>query len=246
MHRRHDRVRRGVFRRGALGVDDAPDKADRLRPRAAMRSITSTRPRPDVCRRRFPPTASPHRRRRTRRSPRRRLRRGSALPASIMDSSIWVATTTGLPALRAARVICFCRPGTASSGSSTPRSPRATISASASSRISCSYSSALGFSILASTPARPRTSFFTSATSSGRCTKDSAIQSTPSCQRRVEIGAVLGRHRRHGQQRIGHIDALAVLDLAAHFDMPLRPNPASTDQVRSRILPSSISRHAAA
>ena len=41
--------------------------------------------------------------------------------------------------------------GNASSGSSTPRSPRATISASASSRISASVSSALGFSILAST-----------------------------------------------------------------------------------------------
>ena len=49
----------------------------------------------------------------------------------IMDSSIWVATTTGLPARRADRVICFCSPGTFSSGISTPRSPRATISASA-------------------------------------------------------------------------------------------------------------------
>ena len=48
----------------------------------------------------------------------------------IIDSSICVATTTGLPARRAARVICFWIPGTFSSGISTPRSPRATISAS--------------------------------------------------------------------------------------------------------------------
>ena len=32
--------------------------------------------------------------------------------AEIIDSSIWVATTTGLPARRQARISCFCRPGT--------------------------------------------------------------------------------------------------------------------------------------
>src|SRR6185437_13663201 len=80
---------------------------------------------------------------------------------------------------RASRVICFCRLGTRSSGSSTPRSPRATISASEASRISGSRSIACGFSILAITAARPRISFLASVTSSARCTKDSAIQSTP-------------------------------------------------------------------
>ena len=45
----------------------------------------------------------------------------------IMLSSICVATTTGLPAARALRVIFFCRPGTFSTGISTPRSPRATM-----------------------------------------------------------------------------------------------------------------------
>src|ERR1700710_1071479 len=40
----------------------------------------------------------------------------------IIDSSICVATTTGLPARRASRVICFCRLGTRSSGSSAPGS----------------------------------------------------------------------------------------------------------------------------
>ena len=100
--------------------------------------------------------------------------------AVIMDSSICVATTTGLPSLRAMRVMRFCSPGTFSSGISTPRSPRATISASAISMISSNRAMAWGFSILASTMARPRTIFFTSAISSARCTKETAIQSTPS------------------------------------------------------------------
>ncbi len=97
----------------------------------------------------------------------------------IIDSSIWVATTTGLPARRAARVICFCMPGTFSSGISTPRSPRATISASVRSMISSSRVTACGFSILAITAARPRVIFLASAMSSGRWMKDSATQSMP-------------------------------------------------------------------
>ena len=41
----------------------------------------------------------------------------------IIDSSIWVATMTGLALRRAFSMICFCRNGTSSSGHSTPRSP---------------------------------------------------------------------------------------------------------------------------
>ena len=51
--------------------------------------------------------------------------------AVIMLSSIWVAVMTGTPASTQARMICFCRWGTSSSGHSMPRSPRATITASA-------------------------------------------------------------------------------------------------------------------
>ncbi len=46
-----------------------------------------------------------------------------------MLSSICVATTTGRPCCRAARTMRFCASGTSSGGSSTPRSPRATITA---------------------------------------------------------------------------------------------------------------------
>ena len=87
--------------------------------------------------------------------------------------------TTGLPARRAMRVICFCSPGTFSTGISTPRSPRATINASTRSKISPRRLIACGFSILAMTAARPRVIFLASAISSGRWTKESATQSTP-------------------------------------------------------------------
>src|SRR3569623_1833565 len=71
-----------------------------------------------------------------------------------MDSSIWGATTTGLPALRLATTMRFCKPGTTSAGSSTPRSPRATMTASESSMISSRCSIAAGFSSLAMMRAR--------------------------------------------------------------------------------------------
>ena len=47
----------------------------------------------------------------------------------IIDSSIWVATMTGLALRRAFSITRFCRNGTSSSGHSTPRSPRATMNA---------------------------------------------------------------------------------------------------------------------
>ena len=50
--------------------------------------------------------------------------------ALTIESSIWVATTTGFTASRQARISSFWRPGTSSCGISTPRSPRATITAS--------------------------------------------------------------------------------------------------------------------
>ena len=55
---------------------------------------------------------------------------------SIIDSSIWVATMTGLAARRASAMDRVCTSGTSSSGSSTPRSPRATMMPSKASTIS--------------------------------------------------------------------------------------------------------------
>ena len=62
----------------------------------------------------------------------------------IIDSSIWVATITGLALSRHIWTARFCTTGTCSSGISTPRSPRATISPSKASTISSSRVDGLG------------------------------------------------------------------------------------------------------
>ncbi len=136
--------------------------------------------------------------------------------AEIIDSSIWVATTTGLPARRQARISCFWMPGTASSGISTPRSPRATISASDSSMISSMRSIACGFLDLrhdADAAARDLAHFgqvFGTLHEGKRDPVDIA-----GGEHRVEVGAVLLGQRADAEQRIGQADALAVGDLGA-------------------------------
>ena len=136
----------------------------------------------------------------------------------IIDSSICVATTTGLPVARPMRVICFCTPGTFSSGISTPRSPRATISASAISMISASRCTACGFSILAITAARPRVIFLASAMSSGRWMNDSATQSMPALSAASRSERSFSRQRRKRNGRVRQADALAVGQFAADLD----------------------------
>ncbi len=71
--------------------------------------------------------------------------------AEIIDSSIWVATMTGLALRRAFSTMSFWTIGTSSSGSSTPRSPRATMTPSKASMMPSRLSTACGFSILAMT-----------------------------------------------------------------------------------------------
>ncbi len=100
----------------------------------------------------------------------------------IMDSSICVATMTGLALRRASSTARFCTMGTASSGSSTPRSPRATMIASNASTISSSASTACGFSTLATTGTRRPSSSMISCTrtmSEASRTKLSAMRSAP-------------------------------------------------------------------
>ncbi len=95
----------------------------------------------------------------------------------IIDSSICVATMTGLALRRAFSTICFWRNGTSSSGHSTPRSPRATMNASNASMISSRLSMACGFSILAMIGTLTPTSRMilrTSSASAASRTNDSA------------------------------------------------------------------------
>ena len=136
-------------------------------------------------------------------------------------SSIPASASRPRPACRRARparVICFCMPGTFSSGISTPRSPRATISASARSMISSSRVTACGFSILAMTAARPRVIFLASAMSSGRWTKDSATQSTPASSAASRSERSFSVSAENGMVGVGQAHALAVGELAADLD----------------------------
>ena len=99
--------------------------------------------------------------------------------ASIIDSSICVATTTGLPTMRHFEMMVFCQPGTCSGGNSTPRSPRATITPSDAAMISSRSFSAAGFSIFDINAACLPTMVRATITSLARCTNDKATQSTP-------------------------------------------------------------------
>ena len=81
---------------------------------------------------------------------------------------------TGRPYLFARRMILFCAPGTASKGSSTPRSPRATITASLARTIASMFWSATSFSIFATTSSHLGIILRNDSMSSARRTKLSA------------------------------------------------------------------------
>ena len=141
--------------------------------------------------------------------------------AEIIDSSIWVATMTGLALRRAFSTMSFWTIGTSSSGSSTPRSPRATITPSKASMTSSRFSTACGFSILAMSGRRMSSSRMTSRTSSASLadrTNDSAMKSTPwrSAQRRssTSLSLIAGTLT----CTPGQVDALVVADLPADLD----------------------------
>ena len=118
--------------------------------------------------------------------------------------------------------MCFCRCGTSSSGQSMPRSPRATISASATSVIAASSASAALVSILATMPARSPTTSRSLTTSAARRTNDRATYSTPAAAtasastRSSSVGANICS-RSHDRCTPGPaLRAAAALDLGDH------------------------------
>ena len=89
---------------------------------------------------------------------------------------------TGFAQRRAMSIAFFWTRGTSEKGSSTPRSPRATIMPSNLSMMSCRFSTAWGFSIFAITGTRMPSSsmiLWTGSTSAPVRTKESAIMSAP-------------------------------------------------------------------
>ena len=128
----------------------------------------------------------------------------------IIDSSICVATTTGLPARRAIRVICFCRPGTRSTGISTPRSPRATISASADIDDFGQAFDGLGFLDLGHHRGAAAHELLGLDDVFGPLHERQRDPVDARDERGFEVSAILRRHRRDRQIGVGQADALAV------------------------------------
>ena len=130
--------------------------------------------------------------------------------AVIIESNIWVATMTGLPARRQLLIACFCSSGTSSSGSSTPRSPWATMIPSKAEMMESRLATACGFSILASTGTRVPISDMISRTldtsSPVRTAQRHDVESGQ--QRPPQVGRVLVRQRRHTHRHPGRFSPL--------------------------------------
>ena len=115
------------------------------------------------------------------------------------------------------------------------------MTASASSRISLSRSSAAGFSILTSSAARPPISDRASATSSGRWTNDRPIQSTPWSSAKPRSARSFGVSAGSGTTMSGTLTPLWSLSVPPVTTVATMRSAATSVQERT-ILPSSISR----
>ncbi len=131
--------------------------------------------------------------------------------AATIDCSIWVAVITGRPRARASAMARFCQIGTCAAGISTPRSPRATMTASLTSRISSSRSSASRFSSLATSnwsPPRASTRRRSSAMSSGLRTNERATMSTSSSRPKASSSSSRGVRAGTGRCESGRFTPL--------------------------------------
>ncbi len=156
---------------------------------------------------------------------------------SIIDSSICVATITGFAAARHLRTRRFWIGGTFCTGSSTPRSPRATMIPSLTARMSSKHFTAAGFSIFDRIAARPRTSVRASFTSSGRCTKLSASQSTPNSHTNSRSSRSFSDSAASGSTTSGTFTPLR-LEMVPPTITSQAAKSAPQSRTRSRILPS--------
>src|SRR2546429_453376 len=127
---------------------------------------------------------------------------------SVIDSSIWVAVITGRRSSLALEMIVFCTTGTRSGLISTPRSPRATITASAARRIASRFSMACGFSSGADQLLRQQ-----HVLRPPHKTHRDVIR--PVLERKPQIRAVFRRQRRNAELQPGKVDALMLAECAA-------------------------------
>ena len=132
-----------------------------------------------------------------------------------MLSSICVATTTGLPAARALPTICFCSPGTRSTGISTPRSPRATISPSEWATMLSRSVIAAGFSILDISAGGLADELARELHVLAALHERQRHPVDAEAQREIEVLLVLVGERPDRQHGVGQADALAARQRAA-------------------------------
>ena len=140
-------------------------------------------------------------------------------------------------------MIRFWISGTSAGPISTPRSPRATITASVSASTSSRTSTASDFSIFAITCAcEPACSISAAQVAHvrGRAHERERDEVDAELERELEIDDVLRRQRRDRQRDAGQIDALVRGDDAADDHLAARA-ARSTSPTRSRTSPSSIS-----
>ncbi len=161
----------------------------------------------------------------------------------IIDSSIWVATITGLALSRALSMIVFWRNGTSSAGHSTPRSPRATMKPSNAAITSSRLWIACGFSILAMTGSitpSSRITFRTSSTSAALRTKLSAMKSTVRCSAKRRSSMSFSDIAGTETATPGRLMPLWLLTLPPTSTSVTTSVPSLTSVTRSRTLPSSM------
>ena len=138
------------------------------------------------------------------------------LGARIIDSSICVATIAGVDAARAARSRSFWRSGISSIGSSTPRSPRATITTSVTRRIVVDLlHRGLRLDLRHDRHRAVPISARSSLMSCGPRTNDCATRSTPRSSARGESLPVALGDRRQAETFGGDVHPLAGADRAA-------------------------------
>ena len=159
-----------------------------------------------------------------------------------IDSSIWVATMTGLPCSRHSCTSSFCRPGTSSCGISTPRSPLATMIGVGQTDDVLDPLQRLRLLDLGEQgrPAADQPARLDQV--GGLLDEGEGDEIDPELEAEGEVRAVLGGQRRQVEGGVGQVDALAVADRAADHHPGLdrlglerdglEPHPAVVDQQR--------------
>ena len=142
----------------------------------------------------------------------------------VMDSSICVAVMTGLPTRLAWAMSCFWITAICSTGTSTPRSPRATMMPSDAFRISSRCLSASARSILAMMKGCLPTAFAAARTASmsARCFHERLAHGVHAIlEREFQAGAVVVGERTDAEINARQIEALLGTQLTADRDVAL-------------------------